>query len=129
MTYMWIFLFITFESQYLIDKYPYIAMVLGMSLTFCGAFVRIFLNNGGFWLVLLGGFIAGAGQPFIINSPAKISGTWFNEQWRVIMTAILTTINPLGSGLGFVMPALFVSDEDSTTIHEGKKQTRNLMIC
>ena len=36
------------------------------------------------------------------------------------MTAILTTINPLGSGLGFIMPALFVADDDSTTIEEGQ---------
>ena len=36
------------------------------------------------------------------------------------MTSILTTINPLGSGIGFVMPALFVPDDDSVEIEEGK---------
>jgi len=38
------------------------------------------------------------------------------------MTAILSAINPtVGSGIGFVMPALFVPDDKSVTIEKGKR--------
>ena len=102
---------------------------MGISFTFSGSFIRVFLNEGGFWLVLLGGFVSGIGKPFIANAPAKISGTWFKDRYRVIMTAILATVNPLGCGIGFIVPVLLVPDDESLTIEEGKDKTKNLMVC
>jgi len=37
------------------------------------------------------------------------------------MTAVLTSINPVGSGIGFIMPAIFVPDDNNVTIEEGKR--------
>eukprot|EP00828_Plagiopyla_frontata_P047671 TRINITY_DN8880_c0_g1_i1.p2 TRINITY_DN8880_c0_g1~~TRINITY_DN8880_c0_g1_i1.p2 ORF type:complete len:310 (-),score=32.67 TRINITY_DN8880_c0_g1_i1:115-1044(-) len=45
------------------------------------------------------------------------------------MTAILATVNPLGCGIGFIVPVLLVPDDESLTIEEGKDKTKNLMVC
>jgi hypothetical protein len=57
--------------------------------------------------------IAAIGQPFLTNAPAKVSALWFSEKGRVIATTIATVANPLGVAVGFLIPAIFVDDEDA----------------
>lgn len=57
--------------------------------------------------------IAAVGQPFLSNAPTKVAQQWYNEEGRVIATTIGAAANPLGVACGFVLPALFVGDEDT----------------
>lgn len=63
------------------------------------------------------------GQPFLTNAPAKVSALWFSEKGvsrkyimflqRIVATTIATVAMPLGVAVGFVIPALFVDDQDN----------------
>ena len=40
---------------------------------------------------------------------------------RVIITSILTTMNPIDAGIGFIIPALIVPDDNTISIEKGKQ--------
>jgi len=72
-----VFFFSNIPANSLIDsKGPRMSLCLGTSLYF-GGFGFYLLINKSYYLVLLGTFIMGVGQPFLINLPAKIASLWF----------------------------------------------------
>eukprot|EP01084_Bolivina_argentea_P109090 194979_1 len=60
-------------------------------------------------IVLIGQTMVALCQPYYTNSPARIPAEWFSKDGRDVVTAILSIVNPLGIGLGSVIPTLFVS--------------------
>jgi fucose permease len=73
MIYLITFLPINFVSSHFIEKYgTKIGLFLGIGLTIIGLWGKILINSG-FNYVLTGKCLAGIGQPFIMNIPAKIS--------------------------------------------------------
>lgn len=68
---------VNFPANHIIDtKGLRISFLIGAGLYVVGLFLFSFVNFGFHW-VLLGQIIAALGQPFIINSPAKIATFWF----------------------------------------------------
>jgi hypothetical protein len=61
-------------------------------------------------LVLFGTILTGLAQPFYVNMPGKIAGSWFGEGERDLATTFCSLANPLGSAIGSAIPALFVKD-------------------
>jgi FLVCR family feline leukemia virus subgroup C receptor-related protein len=59
---------------------------LGSAFTIAGAWVRIAVNSSFTW-VIIGQTLNGIGQPFILNSPAKIAAVWFKPE-NVVLTNI-----------------------------------------
>ena len=48
-------------------------------------------------------------QPFYLNMPAKISSAWFAVKERDLSTTVCSLANPLGSAIGSLIPAFFVT--------------------
>lgn len=66
-----------FPANHIIDtKGLRVSFLVGAALYVAGLFLFSFVNSGFHW-VLLGQIVAALGQPFIINSPAKIATFWF----------------------------------------------------
>lgn len=98
-----------------------VTMMLGGTLTAIGCGIRylgaIARVDGGlsslasYVIVLLGTVVVAAAQPFYLNMPAKIAASWFAVRERDISTTICSLANPLGSAIGSLLPAMFVSGE------------------
>ena len=54
-------------------------MIIGAILTGIGSTIKIFINDW-FNFALIGNIVAGIGQPFILNSTAKLAATWFKPE-------------------------------------------------
>jgi fucose permease len=120
LVYMGVYLIMNFPSNYIIDKYGCrVGVVLGIVLTAIGMIIKCFINYS-FTICVFGQMIAAIGQPFLTNAPAKVSALWFSEKGRIVATTIATVAMPLGVAVGFVIPALFVDDEDN--LPQFKKQ-------
>lgn len=77
----------TFPAAYVIDSKGIKAGILvGSILGIIGVSMRLFVNVGGFWTVIVGQVLAGIGRPFILNCQAKISATWFRAEQRVMLS-------------------------------------------
>jgi FLVCR family MFS transporter 7 len=95
-------------------------MLLGGSLTAVGCLVRWIgaavydagdtTSTGSYAVVLIGTALVALSQPFYLNMPAKIASTWFSLTERDVSTTLCSLANPLGSALGSILPAMFVSE-------------------
>lgn len=101
-------------------------MLLGGGLTSVGCVIRwvgAFAREDGnmspilsYVIVLLGTLLVASAQPFYLNMPAKIANSWFAVQERDVGTTLCSLANPLGSAIGSIIPAIFVSgggDDDT----------------
>jgi hypothetical protein len=101
-------------------------MLLGGCLTTVGCFIRwigAFLRESStispilsYVIVLFGTLMVALSQPFYLNMPAKIAGSWFAVSERDVGTTLCSLANPLGSAVGSILPAMFVSgggDDDT----------------
>ena len=126
--YMFTFIPINFPADYIMDHLGLrIGMFFGVFFTIIGSWIRIFINES-FLFVILGQFISSLGQPFIMNSPAKIAATWFNKDNRVKATTFLSIIGPVGIGAGFLIPGIVMGDEKLLSIEEKKTKIYNIMF-
>ena len=86
---MIIYLPVVFPCNYIIDTYGlragvFVTKVLtGTIFTTIGSWVRVGAYDN-FWCILIGYTLAGIGQPFLINSPAKLAATWFRPEMVLI---------------------------------------------
>ena len=62
-------------------------------------------------IILVGTVVVATSQPFYLNMPAKIAASWFAVKQRDVATTLCSLANPLGSALGSLLPAMFVSGE------------------
>ena len=67
-----------------------------------GSFLKIFLNSH-IAFAYIGQILTALFQPAILNSPAKIAATWFNEKWRVLVTSICCLSNTIGVMFGYIV--------------------------
>lgn len=73
-----------------------------------GVWLRCLINYS-FAPVLIGSLMAAIGNIFIINSPAKLAGTWYRPILVPRITVIGVMSNMASIGLGVVFPTLFVN--------------------
>eukprot|EP01084_Bolivina_argentea_P189172 325401_1 len=76
--------------------------IFGSIIRFIGSIIH------SFGLVFFGQFLCSLSQPYFTNSPARIAVEWFSKDGRDLATALLSTINPLGIGIGSVCSTIFV---------------------
>jgi|LauGreDrversion4_2_1035121.scaffolds.fasta_scaffold639892_2 FLVCR family feline leukemia virus subgroup C receptor-related protein len=88
LVYMGVYLFVNFPSNYIIDTYGCrVGVIVGTLLTFLGMWVKCLVNKS-FAVCVVGQMISAMGQPFLTNSPAKVSALWFSEK-GVIITSLI----------------------------------------
>ena len=73
------------------------------------------LGNWNFYMIIAGEVIAGLGGPFVQNGIGNFADHWFEGPKRGICTSILSTMNPIGTMVGFVYPFIFVSTKGTVT--------------
>jgi len=115
-----------FFANFVLDKYGLRTGILcGCFFLVIGTWVTV-LSEHAFMFIFIGNFIAAIGQPFIFNAPQMVSSTWFLPKERALSTAIGSTSNLLGAGIGFMISPQFVHDDvDPLT---GLKQFHKLVL-
>jgi len=91
-----------------------------------GAFIKIFLNTH-IAFAFIGQILASSLQPAILNSPAKIAATWFDEKSRVIVTSVCCISNTIGVMMGFIIHT-FNIDENTVNPKIFKRDFRTYII-
>ena len=112
LVFMALYLFTSYPCSWIIDKK---SMRWGLNISaillIIGAFLKIFINKS-IAFAYIGQIITALFQPAILNSPAKLAATWFNEKWRVLITSICCLSNTIGVMFGYIVHT-FVIDEDT----------------
>lgn len=123
--YLILYIPMSFVSNYIIDeKGIRTAIVFGSLLTIIGLFVRTFCRDGFIW-ICIGQVLGAIGAPCILNTPQKISASWYGPDGRAMSTTLLSLGAPIGVGAGFFMSGFFV--KDGAKGDEGKEQVYDLM--
>ena len=125
--YMAMYILTCFFCSYYIDK---ISMKNGLRFAslsiILGAIFKIFLNVH-IAFAFLGQILASSLQPAILNSPAKIAATWFDEKSRVLVTSICCISNTIGVMMGFLIHT-FIIEENTVNPKIFKQDFRNYII-
>ena len=66
-----------------------------------GSFLKLFVNQN-MAICFIGQTITALGQPAILNSVGKISAKWFKNNYRTLVTTILSVSHIIGSLVGYV---------------------------
>jgi len=123
--YLIIYIPMTFVSNYIIDEKGIKAGIsIGCVLTILGLWIRT-TSRESFFLLSLGQAIGSIGAPFILNTPQKLSASWYSPDGRAMSTTLLSLAAPIGVGAGMFISTLFVKDE--VTGEEAKSQINHLM--
>lgn len=106
-TFMLIYIPITFVSAWVIDKYNFkIGTILGALFTGVFGFIRIF-TGGNYIVILICQIGVAIAQPFFLNSVTKLSSNWFPPSERTTATGIGVISILIGTALGlFITPLL-----------------------
>lgn len=90
-----------------------VGLSVGAVLNVFSALVRFLstLSNGSFEVLFLGQTMGAIAQPFFTNMPAKVAATWFPADERDLATVIGALLNPVGIGVGSVLPMFFTTDD------------------
>eukprot|EP01012_Entosiphon_sulcatum_P002514 TRINITY_DN10538_c0_g1_i1.p1 TRINITY_DN10538_c0_g1~~TRINITY_DN10538_c0_g1_i1.p1 ORF type:complete len:498 (+),score=85.04 TRINITY_DN10538_c0_g1_i1:91-1494(+) len=119
MVFMAAYIPVTFPASYCLSHFGFRrGVLLGSAVTCVGCWIRYLPRDS--WssittvqVVLVGGQVLGAvGQPFILNAAPQLAAVWFNEQQRVLATALGSMANALGTAVGFLIPPAFATKAD-----------------
>lgn len=125
----------TLLGLYCSERYPLKGVLLvGGSLTAVGCIIRVLgtlspTMGPSYGLILFGTVLVGLSQPFYLNMPAKIGATWFGVSERDIATTLCSLANPLGSAIGSILPAMFVSGDSDHAISTGIQGLLIVQMC
>ena len=101
-----------FPANYLIDTKGIVIPVYIASVTMIlGAWIRILVNTN-FYFVIGGQVLMAIGQPFMLSAPAKLAALWFGDNERALATILGSLASPIGAVIGFILPLLFIGDDD-----------------
>jgi len=124
--YLILYIPMTFVSNYIIDEKGFRAgIVAGCLLTILGLWVRV-LSRDNFFLLCLGQALGSLGAPCILNTPQKLSASWYAPSGRALSTTLLSLAAPIGVGLGFFISPLIV--QDKSVGEDAKDQINKLMV-
>eukprot|EP00005_Dracoamoeba_jomungandri_P003517 CAMPEP_0174258512 /NCGR_PEP_ID=MMETSP0439-20130205/7488_1 /TAXON_ID=0 /ORGANISM="Stereomyxa ramosa, Strain Chinc5" /LENGTH=437 /DNA_ID=CAMNT_0015342045 /DNA_START=49 /DNA_END=1362 /DNA_ORIENTATION=- len=108
-SFMIVYIPLTFPASWAIDQIGLrFGLLTGAFFTFIGAWVRV-CGEWSFYPIYVGQILAAIGQPFILNAPPSLALSWFPENQRTVATTIASVANPVGVGIGFLLPPAFVT--------------------
>ena len=109
--FMILYLFFSIPESYLMDN---ISMRTGLNISaillIIGSYLKVLINTSVSW-AYIGQVLTALFQPAILNSPAKIAATWFDEKSRVLVTSICCSSNTIGVMIGYLIHT-FVMEEN-----------------
>jgi MFS family permease len=112
MSFMIVYIPITFLASWLIDKYDFkIGAGIGALLAAIFGFLRFFAFTN-YTLVLIFQIGIAISQPFVLNSITKLSSNWFPESERTTATGLSLISQFLGIALGVLITPILVTGND-----------------
>lgn len=103
--------------------------MIGAAMTLGGAWLRQLVSiTGRFDVAIIGTSVAALGQVFFINSSSKLATTWFGDKERGLATALGGLALPIGCIVGFVIPAIMISDDLAKDHELGKTKFAEYLI-
>ncbi|KAG9289326.1 hypothetical protein G9A89_007887 [Geosiphon pyriformis] len=115
--YMVVFIFVSFLSTPIIEKYGITrGLLIGALFNAIGTWVRFSATyfdeaSKRFAIVAVGQTICAIADPFFITIPVMYAMTWFNESGRTTATMIATISLPLGEAFASISIPYFVSEQ------------------
>lgn len=80
--------------------------------TCLGAILRCFaVGHSTFFFLVLGQVSSGLGRPVVTQLLVLVSQNWFAPRQRALATTIASLGNPMGIGLGFVLPPMLTHND------------------
>lgn len=106
-------------AVYVFLKYSLrVGILNGAGITMIGGWIRYISvhcsTSNAFGVLLFGQILAGFAQPFITNSPAKVSARFFTVKERDLATTVAAMSNAIGIIIGTTVPSAFVSFNTSS---------------
>lgn len=112
LSFMIIYIPITFLSSWLLDKYDFkIGTIIGSLFIGIFGFLRIF-TNGDYTMALIFQVGVAIGQPFFLNAVTKLSANWFPPSERTTASGISLMAVFLGTALGLFVTPIIVGGID-----------------
>jgi len=125
--FMFLYICTSFPCSWLIDNK---SVRLGLSLSalflIIGSILKIFINTH-IAFAYVGQILTALFQPAILNSPAKIAATWFNEKQRVLITSICCLSNTIGVMFGYIVHT-FIMEENTVNPKIYKNDFKSYLI-
>jgi len=114
MIYMVLYIPLIFPASWLLDKKGLrMGVLLGSAGTCLGSWIKVCgTGPDQWWVAFSGQTVVAASQIFILGIPAQLAATWFPPNQMSTATSIGVFGNQLGIALGFVLPAVLVTDQD-----------------
>ena len=81
----------------------------GSWLRYFSIFTPVSLGWLRYSVLLVGQLLCALGQPFFVNTSAKLAGDWFAASERDIATVVASLVNPIGNAAGQALPPLLVT--------------------
>ena len=81
----------------------------GSWLRYLSIFTPVSLGWFRYSVLLLGQLLCSLGQPFFVNTSAKLAGDWFAASERDVATVIASLVNPIGNAAGQALPPILVT--------------------
>lgn len=106
---------------------PKFSAIIGTLLISIGFSLRILINESIFF-VLIGQVLAGFGGPFINNIQSIVINQWFNKKERGFWLALTAFALPGGTMLGFLLPILFISSDETIDFELQKRNMFNYLF-
>ena len=108
--FMGVYLITSWFCSWFIDKKSMRwGLFISAILLILGSILKIFINTS-IAFAYIGQIISALFQPAILNSPAKIAATWFNEKRRVLVTSICCLSNTIGVMFGYIFHTFIIED-------------------
>ena len=112
LTFMVVYIPVTFISAWVIDKYDFrIGAGIGALLAGIFGLLRFFAFNN-YSLVLIFQIGIAVGQPFILNAVTKLSANWFPEDERTMATGLALLSQFLGIAICMILSPVLVVGSD-----------------
>ena len=125
--FMILYIFTNYPCSWFIDKK---SMRWGLNIAalsiIVGSIIKIGINIS-IAFAYIGQIFTAIFQPAILNSPAKIAATWFNEKWRVLVTSICCLSNTIGVMFGYIVHT-FIMEENTVNPKIFKKDFQSYLI-
>ena len=111
--YMIIYPFACIPEAWMLEKFSIrISLILAAACNIIGSGLKLLVNKDkSLASCYIGQTIAGLFQPVLLNSPGKISATWFREDIRTVITTIGCLAVTTGALVGFLWNLIFVDEE------------------
>ena len=104
-------------------------LIIGALFIIMGVWMReLYRFSNEFWIISFGTCFIAFGQSFFYISITKVSSVWFGPNERSFSTSLGVLSLTLGNLIGFIIPAIWIKDEDANSKEDGRSKFENYLL-